>query len=323
MSITTIPVSGSGGVSEAPQRVVSSLPLQLCWCAVFVWLPLFWLSVATPHGSTAAAISGALQGLLLVAIVLLHATICYGWRGSLAYLLIATVVTFALEANSIANGFPFGYYVHHGAPGPAPLGVPVSVMAGYVVFGWFAWMLAKLIVCRGLAYENRFNIWLVPVIGGLIFAGFDYPYDPIGSTVRQWWSFRDPGGQFGVPLTNYLGWIFTGWAIFALFGQVELRLGRPADRCAGATVRSTTRFWAIPMIVWIGFATQYPVLYVLAAEGSVELAGSRYRVEDIFEASLAASLFTLVFVSLLALGSLFAICEAQQRRAAASSADGL
>ncbi len=298
-------------MSESGRRVASSYSLQLCWAAVFLWLPAFWLSVASPHASSAAAVSGAIQGLLLVAIVIFHGIICYGWRGFVAYLLIATVVTFLLEANSIANGFPFGFYVHHGAPGPAPLDVPISVMAGYVVLGWFAWMLAKLIVCRGLHCQNRLVSWLVPLVAAFILGGFDYPFDPINSTVHGMWSFRDPGGQFGVPLTNYLGWIFTGWVMFQLFALFEQRHAGLVSRGADRAVLGSTRFWAIPFVVWLGLSTQYPIQFLLAGDGMVELAGSRYSVADIYEASVAGSLFTLVFVSLLALVSLFALCEAE------------
>ncbi len=310
-------------MSEPGERVVSSYSLQVCWAAVFLWLPAFWLSVATGHGSSMAAISGAIQGLLLVIIVVFHGIICYGWRGFVAYLLIATLVTFLLEANSIANGFPFGFYVHHGAPGPAPLDVPISVMAGYVVLGWFAWMLAKLIVCRGLYCHNRLNMWLIPVVGAFILAGFDYPFDPINSTVHGMWSFREPGGQFGVPLSNYLGWIFTGWVMFQLFSLFERRYDGLVIRGADRVVLGTTRFWAIPFVVWLGLATQYPVQYILAVDRTVELAGSRYSVADIYEASLAGSLFTLVFVSLLALVSLFALCEGEGKAGTAGPKHGL
>jgi len=136
------------------------------------------------------------------------------------------------------------------------------------------------------------------------------------------WSFREPGGQYGVPLSNYLGWIFTGWAVFQLFSMVENRLGDTAK--GGASVQlATTRFWAIPVIVWVGLATQYPVFYALAVDRSVELAGSRYSVADIFEASVAASLFTQVFVALLGLAALFSLRERQAGGAAVAAESGL
>lgn len=274
--------------------------LKLCWIAVLVWLPVLWWSVAVEFGSTAAAITGAVQGLLMVVVAVMHGSLCYGWRGFLAFVVIAAALTFVLEATSIAAGFPFGYYVHHGAPGPAPLGVPISVLAGYVVLGWYSWALAKLITCQGLTRRHPLSQFLAPLVGAFILAGFDYPYDPIGSTVREMWSFRDPGGQYGVPLTNYLGWLFTGWVVFQVFSLCE-------SRFTPSRAAASTPFWALPVVVWLGLALQYPVLYAVAEDRMVELAGSLYSVADIYEASLAASLFTLLFVVLLAVDRLLAM----------------
>ena len=94
-------------------------------------------------------------------------------------------------------------------------------------------------------------------------------------------------------------WIFTGWAVFQLFSLVEARVARvqpPDDR----------RFWAVPVMVWLGLASQYPILYATAVGGTRDVAGSRYAVMDIFEAAVAGSLFSQVLVVLLAVVALFA-----------------
>lgn len=287
-------------MNNQAQAVDGGLRLRLCWIAVIVWLPVLLWSVAVEYGSTTAAVTGAVQGLLMVLVAVMHGSLCYGWRGLLAFVVIAAALTFVLEATSIAAGFPFGYYVHHGAPGPAPLGVPISVLAGYVVLGWYSWALAKLITCQGRTRSNRLGPLLTPLVGAFILAGFDYPYDPIGSTVREMWSFRDPGGQYGVPLTNYLGWLFSGWVVFQVFSLCE-------SRFAAAKATTSVRYWALPVVVWLGLALQYPIMYAVAEDRMVELAGSLYSVADIYEASLAASLFSLVFVVVLAVDRLLAM----------------
>lgn len=271
-----------------------------CWGLAVLWLPVYLWSVAQPVGSNAAAVAGAVQGVLMTAIVICHGVLSSGWRSFVIYLLVMAAVTFVLEASSIAAGFPFGYYVHHGAPGPAPLGVPVTVVLGYVVLGWFAWSLSKLIA-REIPYKSQgFELYMTPLIGGFVLAGFDYPYDPIGSTVLEMWSFRNPGGQFGVPLSNYLGWIFTGWLAFQLMSLLERRQAPPS-----AAGRSA--LWALPIFMWVGIALQYPILYVLAPAGFIELGASRYAIDNIYEASLAASLFAMVAMILVALSRLLTL----------------
>lgn len=258
------------------------------------WLILFLGSVSAPTGSDYAVILGAGQGLLMVTIAALHGSASCGWRGFGLIVLSAALITFLLEACSIAYGFPFGKYTHHGAPGPAPLGVPISVMLGYVVLGWFAWCIAKLIVRSDPARAAGIEHFTTPLIGAFVLAGFDYPYDPIGSTVLGMWSFAHPGGQYGVPLSNYLGWIFTAWLMMQVFALIEART------MAGPRVPNR-RYWAIPLLIWLGMLFQYPILYLQAEDRVIELARGRFVVSDIIEAAVAASLFSMLPFILLGL----------------------
>jgi putative membrane protein len=279
------------------------LQLKLCWLLLLPWVPISLYSVVPAFGTPASAWAGATQGLLLVLIMAMHGSLSYGWKGFGAYVGIVGVSSFLLEACSIATGFPFGFYHHQGAPGPAPLGVPVSVMMGYVALGWFAWTLARLIVRQTPWRTTGIEKFVTPLIGGFVLAGFDYPLDPIGSTVRNMWVYHHPSGQFGVPLTNYLGWIFTGWISFQLFAFLEHRFE------AGPVVRER-RFWLLPAIVWLTIGLQYPILFANAPAGTVDIGTSHFLVADIFEAAVAASLFSMIFVALLALTRLSTLRDA-------------
>jgi uncharacterized membrane protein len=280
--------------------------LKLCWALAVLWLPISLYSVTQVHGSTGAAWAGATQGLLLVLIVVIHGSLSYGWKGFGTYVGIVGIASFLLEACSIATGFPFGFYHHQGAPGPAPLGVPVTVMMGYVALGWFAWTLARLIVRQTPWITTGIERFVTPVVGGFILAGFDYPLDPIGSTVRDMWVYHHPSGQFGVPLTNYLGWIFTGWISFQLFAFAE-----PGFQASPAVTQR--KFWLLPTVMWLGIALQYPIMFAVAPDGIVELGSSRFVIADIFEAAVAASLFSMVFVVLIALARLSTLRTAPTR----------
>lgn len=278
----------TGNTAENPLR------LKLCWALAVLWVPISLYSVTHAYGTPESAWSGGIQGLLLLLIMALHGSLSYGWRGCGAFAGIVGIAIFLLEACSIAYGFPFGSYHHQSAPGPAPLGVPVSVMVGCVVLGWFAWALARL-VTREIPWRiTGIERFATPVIGGFIYAGFDYPLDPIGATVRGMWVYHHPGGQFGVPLTNYLGWIFAGWVSFQLFAFLE-------HRFTAAAAVSQRRFWLLPVIVWLAIGLQYPVMYAIAPAGTVEIGASRFVIADIFEAAVAASLFSMIFVVLIAL----------------------
>lgn len=265
--------------------------LRFCWILGVLWLLIFVCSTAM-SGSVIGFVLNATQMVMLTIILLLHASLLYGWTGTAIFCVIGFAVGFLLEASSVASGFPFGTYVHH-SPGPRAWGVPVQGMFIYMCYGWYAWVLARVICLESpnhLVGSARVG---TPLIAAFILAGFDYPIDPILSTVFGLWTFEHPGGQFGVPLSNFAGWIFAGAVIFFPLSAIDSRF-QPTSAC------HSRAYWFLPCAVWIAQAAQYPLLWMLAPPGSVNLGSRNFVIADIFEASFAASLFSLLFVGLVA-----------------------
>ncbi len=193
----------------------------------------------------------------------------------------------------MSNGFPFGSFVHL-APGPKLWGVPPQAMLIYMCYGWYAWAVARVICLDNPNRLQGFARIGTPLIAAFVIAGFDYPIDPILSTVFGLWTYHYPGGQFGVPITNFLGWAFTGAVIFFVMSLV--------DRKFSSTPTAHKRgYWLLPCCIWLAQAVQYPILWMRAPTGSVDLGARTFVISDIFEASLAASLFSILFVGLLGL----------------------
>jgi uncharacterized membrane protein len=84
---------------------------------------------------------------LLLLFVALHATVSNGWRGAAAYIAIGLAAGFGLEICNQISGFPYGG-VTHNAPGLKLYGVPPGVGAFFMIAGWPAWVMARLIVRR-------------------------------------------------------------------------------------------------------------------------------------------------------------------------------
>jgi uncharacterized membrane protein len=271
--------------------------LILCWIFAALWL----LSVpgsVVPAGWGSGGIASGLQALSIVLFVVTHASLSNGWRGFGLFFAIAVVVAFLLEASSIATGFPFGFYVHNVA-GPKPLGVPPHVPISYAILGWLAWTLARLIVRQHPCDAGGLNRFTTPVVASFILTAYDYAYDPIGSTVLGMWSYHRPSGYFGVPLSNFLGWMFTGWVFFQLFALVESRF--PPNRAAV----TQTSYWLLPCLIWAASAVQYPIRMAYAPAGSVTVAGRTFVTADVYEAAVVAALLTMVFSAVTAA---FRIC---------------
>lgn len=270
----------------------------ICAALALLWAVCFLLA-NLPGDLTRQAIFAGLQALFLIVFVTVHAISSDGWRNFLVYFGLATGVSFVLEATSIAYGFPFGFYTHHAA-GPKPLGVPLHVPLGYVFLGWLAWSLAKLLVRRDASGGNGAQRFTTPIVAALILMGYDFAYDPIGSTARGMWSYRDPSGYFGVPLSNFLGWLLTGWIFYQSYALIE----RPARQEGASPGRS---FWLLPCAIWGAMFVQYPLLRAGTSGGTSTVGGRTFIIADIYDASIAAGSLTMAMPAIAAAAAIWSM----------------
>lgn len=263
------------------------------WCAAGIVVAAGLAPLLVP-GSALPMVLGML-GLILF--LLAHGSLTYGRLGVLGFFACAYPVAFAFEALSIATGFPFGSFTHDG-PGLQILGVPPTVPIVYVVAGYVAWSIARLVIVGdqpgSLTGPARV---VVPPVAALVLAGYDAVIDPTGATVEGRWSFADPSGLFGVPLTNFLGWVVTGWVAFQLFAL----LGPPARRLGSTSV--------LPPVVWLGVYLPAVVTFVTAPAGpadAVTVAGRSFLVSDIQETAVIVGMFSMGIPALMALACVLA-----------------
>jgi uncharacterized membrane protein len=246
--------------------------------------------------------------LLLLLFVVLHASLSYGWKGFAIYAGIACVVSFLMEATSVNFGFPFGFYTHNVA-GPKPWGVPLYVPLLYMTLGWPAWVLSQLITRDRSAETGGAARFTTPLIAAFILTFYDFPLDPTGATVEKLWTFRHPSGYFGVPLTNFLGWLLTGWVFFQLFALLERRFSSPRPAAL-----LNAGYWLLPCLIWAGMAVQFPIKYATSPTGTVSVDGRAFVIADVYESGIIAALLTMVFVALVAATQIWSPSAAATRR---------
>jgi putative membrane protein len=231
----------------------------------------------------------------LLVFLLSHGSLTYGWRGAVGFLACVYPVAFAFEALSVATGFPFGKFTHHG-PGAQLLGVPPTVPILYATAGYVAWSIARLLIIGGhpgtLIGAQRF---IVPPIAALVLAGYDAVFDPSGATLNGGWSFQAPSGLYGVPLTNFLGWILTGWVACQIFA------------CLAPPARTAGKIRILPPILWLGLFLPSVVAFVFPQEpvtDAVTVAGRTFLAADIHETAVIVGMFTMGIPALTALAPL-------------------
>ncbi|ADP78525.1 carotenoid biosynthesis protein [Pseudofrankia inefficax] len=243
-------------------------------------------------GPVGDAALGLLTGVALL-FSIVHGSLSVGWRGIGTFFVISYAVGFVLEATSVAYGFPFGFYVHN-TGGPRLLDIPLVVPSAYFGYGWIAWVLACVIGRGTPARSVGFERFTTPLVATLILTGWDFAFDAVFATVDSRYRYTHPGGYFGVPVSNFLGWLLTGWIITQVFALVE-------QKAATRTPPAARAHWALPSVVWA--APILPLLgcFLSPPAGKVTVGGRTFVSADIYGSAFVVSLLTLGLVAALAL----------------------
>lgn len=174
-----------------------------------------------------------------------------GGRRAGALLGSAAGIGFATELVGVATGRPFGHYTYGPGLGPRVGGVPLLAAAAWAMMARPSWVVAGLIDRRPAAR--------VPLAAGALTA-WDVFLDP--RMARDgYWCWPQGGRYEGIPASNYLGWLATGGAAFAVWaaldgdddpaGDGDGALALYAWTWAGETVANVL-FWRRPRVAAAG-----------------------------------------------------------------------
>lgn len=259
-----------------------------------IYLPLVvafaWNPTPFSQGLAAAGIAAAFA----------HASFAYGLRHALVLFLICTSIAFAMENLGIATGFPFGRYQFEVARDLPHIGVvPLVVGPLWFGMGYFSWVVAGILLGNAdFRLKENANLILLPIAAAFVMTQWDLVMDPPSATISKAWVWHDGGGFYGVPLSNFLGWMLTSWLFYQAFA---LYLRRQDGALAAAKDRSS-RFRAIAVLFYLscGLAHLTPLFMDQAGEAA-DGAGHIWHIKDVREATGTVMVFTMGFTSFLAL----------------------
>jgi uncharacterized membrane protein len=258
------------------------LAAYLALVAGFAWNP-------TPLAQVLAAI-----GILAACI---HAALFYGWKDALALFSICVAVTFAMENLGSLTGFPFGRYHFEVGPDLPHVGViPVIVGPLWFGMGYFSWIVASTLLGGDALQNRKIRLIVWPIVAAFVMTQWDVVMDPPESTISKAWIWHDGGAHFGVPLSNYFGWLLTSWLFYQAFAFY-------LDRCAvsawAAEYGRTLRLVAILLYLASGLTHVTPWLTGQSGEVT-DAAGHVWRVSDLRASVAVTMLFTMFFTAMLA-----------------------
>ena len=268
----------------------------LLW--VFIVLYVLMGVARLLHNTDLQRLTPFISVAILMGFAIVHGVRRYGWMPFVVFFILTFVISWSYETSSILTGFPFGHYVYADKLGPKLWLVPLLIMPAYFSMGYIAWTIGHILLDR---FDNQLvgaEVVLVPVLASFVMVMWDLCIDPASSTITGAWIWRDGGGYFGVPFVNFLGWYLCVFTIYLVFA-VYLRHSSEWTRETNLSERST---WTLPALMYA--AVMLPRLIEPVAGDSVQVTshdGHVWWTGDIHTASALVALFTMLFVTVLAL----------------------
>ena len=165
-------------------------------------------------GGQTTVVFGALAGLL-------HAVGRLGRRTSILVFMFSFSISLSAELLGTSTGLPFGPYSYTNQLGYKIFGlVPFNIPTS-----WFYMLYCSLAICGRLLQAKNDNLsrWWWALVAGFVLTAWDVSMDPAMVASAHWlwhlppldgmpwWQNLLIGGHFyGMPLTNWLGWLLTG-----------------------------------------------------------------------------------------------------------------
>ncbi|MGA7805609.1 carotenoid biosynthesis protein [Bradyrhizobium sp.] len=292
-------------VGTSPSRAGPELALWLAIAGILIaGIGFSWNPTQLAQGLAAT----------FIACALVHAALSYSPRRALVLFVICITITFTMENLGAATGFPFGaYHFEVGAGLPSIGRIPIIVGPLWFGGGYFAWIVASILLDGADRRLDRpFNVVALPIVAAFVVTQWDLVMEAPNATIAKAWIWHQGGGVFGVPLSNYLGWLLTAWlffTVFALYLRRSFRLA-PAGRTASIKLQ------AVAILFYVSAGLTQFVPWMMGQTGDVaDAAGYHWRIGDIREATVAILLLTMCFTALLAAFRLYACWADPDHRA--------
>lgn len=136
-----------------------------------------------------------------------------GVRQGMLLLVALGIFALAIESFAVTTGAPYGRFSYGEKIGYKLF----DVVPWTVPFAWSpvllaAFFLAQRFSRKGASHEYSYaarDKWKLVAATALIALGFDLVLDP-GAVAQGFWKYQNGGFFYGVPLSNFFGWLVSG-----------------------------------------------------------------------------------------------------------------
>jgi bisanhydrobacterioruberin hydratase len=159
---------------------------------------------------------GAGGGSLISTFIIALPTLVAFWRflgaGTAALSLAAlSALGFAVETTGIATGFPYGEFSYGDALGPKVAGIVPYALP----LSWAPLVLGAVAAAKPAVSERPLRSILWVLKAAVLLVAIDGVLDP-GAARLGLWVWPEGGAYYGVPLSNYAGWLLSSTLAAAL-----------------------------------------------------------------------------------------------------------
>jgi uncharacterized membrane protein len=257
---------------------------KLRWSLIVVFFIFNIFIIFSYNNTSLLALDSFLVTALIFILVMLYAVERYGKKNAFIFFIITSAVSLFFENLSVITGFPFGFY--HYSPTLGVLPVPLIIIFEYFAMGYLSWTIAHILTGQYSKKLEGKQIFLVPFVASFIMVMWDLTVDPISATLQGLWVWTYPGPFFGIPISNYFGWFLVVYIFFQILG---FYLSKYDSIKHEKVVEITNKpFWS-----------EAPVIYGIMALGTI--LSIFYQFNDITISMALITVFTMVFVAILAL----------------------
>ncbi len=126
---------------------------------------------------------------------------------TIIFLLLAGILGFISEIIGVKTGFPYGEYFYTETLGIKIFDVPIVLISSWIIITTFS-----LDILNSL----HLNKFFFPILFSITSTTYDLLIDPLMSGPLNYWEWNNHGYYFGIPLSNFLGWIIVSLLIGCL-----------------------------------------------------------------------------------------------------------
>lgn len=208
----------------------------------------------------------------------------YGGKLMVAWFAITWVVSNFFEGLSITMGFPFGNYHYNYSGVPQIWHVPILIMVSYFAIVYTCWEIGLILTNHTERPITGIDKVAVPVVAAMVMTMWDLVSDPASSTIGKNWIWENGGSFYGVPISNFLGWVFVVYVFLQIFTLIITR----RDIAPKLTLPQSQ-----------GYKLQPVVIYLMIGIGTIADGVTATSHIALFQSAGLIALFTMIFVSMI------------------------